>query len=100
MNTTELWLWKKIEVVFQTLNAQEAFMIWMKAGVVTGVALASPWIFYQIWHFVAAGLYRHEKGYVYIYLPFSLGCSSPVPRWRSSSCSSPCSASCSASKRK
>lgn len=73
LNTTEVWLWKKIEVIFQALNAQEAFMIWMKAALVTGVAIASPWIFYQLWLFVAAGLYRHEKGYVYIYLPMSLG---------------------------
>ncbi len=38
-----------------------------------GVLLASPWIFYQIWHFVAAGLYPHERHYVHMYLPFSLG---------------------------
>jgi sec-independent protein translocase protein TatC len=47
-------------------------MIWMKAGVVTGLLLSSPYIFYQIWLFVAAGLYPHEKRYVYIYLPFSI----------------------------
>jgi sec-independent protein translocase protein TatC len=34
--------------------------------------LGSPWIFYQIWMFVAAGLYPHEKKYVNIFLPFSL----------------------------
>ena len=38
-----------------------------------GVLLASPWIFYQIWYFVAAGLYPHERRYVHMYLPFSLG---------------------------
>jgi sec-independent protein translocase protein TatC len=35
--------------------------------------LGSPWIFWQLWSFVAAGLYPHEKKYVYLYLPFSLG---------------------------
>jgi sec-independent protein translocase protein TatC len=44
----------------------------MKAALVTGVMLASPWIFLQIWNFVAAGLYPHEKNYVYLYLPFSM----------------------------
>ena len=53
------------------LNVQEAFMIYLKVSLVAGFVFASPWIFYQIWLFVAAGLYRHEKRYVYIYLPFS-----------------------------
>jgi sec-independent protein translocase protein TatC len=51
---------------------QEPFMIYMKAGVVAGIVLSSPWVFYQLWMFVAAGLYPHEKRYVHIFLPFSL----------------------------
>ena len=35
--------------------------------------MASPWIFYQIWNFVAAGLYPHERRYIHLYLPFSIG---------------------------
>jgi len=35
--------------------------------------LVSPWVFYQIWAFVAAGLYRHERHYVMKFLPISLG---------------------------
>jgi sec-independent protein translocase protein TatC len=30
-------------------------------------------VFYQLWAFVAAGLYRHERHYVTKFLPFSLG---------------------------
>ena len=30
-------------------------------------------MFYQVWAFVAAGLYRHERHYVKKFLPFSLG---------------------------
>ncbi len=56
----------------KTLSAQEGFMIWLKAGFAAGVVLSSPWVFYQIWTFVAAGLYPHEQKYVYIFLPFSL----------------------------
>lgn len=56
-----------------TLSAQEAFMFWMKAGLVIGLLASSPWVFYQLWMFVAAGLYPHERRYIYIYLPFSLG---------------------------
>ena len=51
----------------------EPFSIYIKASLLVGVLLASPWIFYQIWHFVAAGLYPHERQYVQRYLPFSLG---------------------------
>ena len=41
----------------EALGSQEAFMIWMKASMLVGIVLASPWVFYQIWTFVAAGLY-------------------------------------------
>src|SRR5208282_2880120 len=54
------------------MGSQEAFMIWMKASVVVGIVLASPWIFYQIWTFVAAGLYPHERRYVHMFLPVSV----------------------------
>ena len=65
-------VWRPIQTVVKALNAQEAFMIWMKAGFVVGLVLSSPYVFLQIWNFVAAGLYPHEKRYVHIYLPFSL----------------------------
>lgn len=55
------------------LNVQEAFMTYLKVSVIAGFVLASPWVFYQLWLFVAAGLYPHERKYVYIYLPMSLG---------------------------
>jgi sec-independent protein translocase protein TatC len=65
-------VWRPAKAKLTTLSPHESFMIWMKAGVVTGLLLSSPYIFYQIWLFVAAGLYPHEKRYVYIYLPFSV----------------------------
>ncbi|MFP6768392.1 MAG: twin-arginine translocase subunit TatC, partial [Planctomycetaceae bacterium] len=55
-----------------TLNVQEAFMTYLKVALVGGIVFASPWIFYQVWLFVAAGLYPHEQKYVYIFLPCSL----------------------------
>jgi sec-independent protein translocase protein TatC len=57
----------------KSLNAQEAFTIYIKAALLIGVIVGSPVIFYQIWSFVAAGLYSHERHYVRVYLPFSLG---------------------------
>jgi sec-independent protein translocase protein TatC len=60
-------------VALTTLNAQEGLMVWFKVSMVAGFVLASPWIFYQIWSFIAAGLYPQEKRYVNVFLPFSVG---------------------------
>jgi sec-independent protein translocase protein TatC len=56
-----------------TFNVMESFMVWFKVCLVCGFILGSPWIFWQIWMFVAAGLYPHEKKLVHVYLPVSLG---------------------------
>lgn len=70
-----LWqpLAKDSRVSITTLSAQEAFGIYVKAALLVGVVLSSPWIFYQLWTFVAAGLYPHEKRWVRIFLPISIG---------------------------
>jgi sec-independent protein translocase protein TatC len=56
----------------KALSPTEAFVIWIKVGMYVGIVLSSPWIFYQVWMFVAAGLYPHEKKYIHLYLPISL----------------------------
>lgn len=55
------------------LRMEEPFVVYMKAALVVGATIASPFIFYFIWQFVAAGLYPHEQRYVHIFLPFSIG---------------------------
>ena len=70
--TITLPVWEKKDIRVQTLNAHEGFMIWLKAAFIAGFVIGSPWIFFQLWSFVAAGLYPHERKYVYIYLPFCL----------------------------
>jgi sec-independent protein translocase protein TatC len=55
-----------------TLAPQEAIMAYIKVCLVCGLVLGSPWIFIQIWAFVAAGLYPNEKRLVNVYLPFSV----------------------------
>lgn len=72
INLNEIEIWETTEINPQALNAHEVFMIYLKAAMITGLIIASPWIFFQIWGFVAAGLYPHERRYVYIYLPFSI----------------------------
>lgn len=54
-------------------GVQDAFMVYMKASLLVGLVVASPAIIFFIWQFVASGLYTHERRYVYIFMPFSLG---------------------------
>src|SRR5437899_840892 len=55
-----------------TFSVMEAFMAYFKVALMCGLVLGSPWIFIQIWSFIAVGLYPHEKRLVNVYLPFSL----------------------------
>lgn len=47
---------------------QEGFF-YLKLALVCGIILASPMIFYQIWRFIAPGLYRHERRVI---VPFTV----------------------------
>jgi sec-independent protein translocase protein TatC len=49
-----------------TLSAQEGFVVYFKVQILCGIVLASPFILYQFWAFVGAGLYPHERRYVYL----------------------------------
>jgi sec-independent protein translocase protein TatC len=55
------------------MGIMEAFMVYFKMSLLCGVILACPWIFYQMWAFIGAGLYPHEKKLVNVYLPYSVG---------------------------
>jgi sec-independent protein translocase protein TatC len=48
-------------------SVAEAFFTYMKVAFIAGFVLASPFVLYQVWAFVAPGLYRNEKRYV---IPF------------------------------
>lgn len=37
------------------------FLVPIKVSVLAALALSLPWIMYQVWSFVAPGLYKHEK---------------------------------------
>ena len=67
-----LLLMRPIPNRLMTFDALEGFLIWLKAGLLVGAIIASPGIFYHIWEFLAAGLYPHERRYVYLYLPLSV----------------------------
>jgi sec-independent protein translocase protein TatC len=46
----------------------EPVITFLGIGVKAGLVLASPWIIYQLWLFVGAGLYRRERKLVYKYI--------------------------------
>lgn len=55
-----------------TMSVMEGFIVYLKVSMYLGLIIGSPWIFYQLWSFVAAGLYPSEKQLVHRYLPFSV----------------------------
>ena len=55
----------------KVLGIPEAFTAYMKIALISGLILTCPWVFYQLWMFVAAGLYTHERRYVRQAVPFS-----------------------------
>ncbi len=59
------------EARLQTLAPSDGFAAYMKISLIAGLVLSSPWVFYQLWMFISAGLYPHEKRYVHLAAPFS-----------------------------
>jgi len=51
------------------MNPIEPFFTYLKIAMIFGFFAASPIIFYQLWKFVAPGLYKKEKRYV---VPFTV----------------------------
>jgi len=45
----------------------------LQIGIYAGAFLAAPFIFWQVWLFVAPGLYRHERRFVLPFVIFSSG---------------------------
>ena len=54
-----------------SIGPTEAFATYMKVGLIATVAVGLPWVLYQLWLFVAPGLYSAERRYVYLLLPLS-----------------------------
>lgn len=50
----------------------EPLTTWLAVNLIAAAAIASPWIAYQFWLFVAAGLYPSERKHIMRYLPMSM----------------------------
>jgi sec-independent protein translocase protein TatC len=54
------------------LSVQGPFMIYLKVSLIAGIILASPWIVYQVWRFIASGLHASERRVALVLIPFSV----------------------------
>lgn len=54
-------------------NPVEGVIIYVKTVLFCGALIAAPYILYQLWSFVASGLYKKEKDWVYKLIPVSVG---------------------------
>ena len=52
-------------------NLPEMFFAYLKTAFIAGILLVAPYIFYQLWMFIAPGLYQKEKKYIIPFVMFS-----------------------------
>ncbi|MFT5301077.1 MAG: sec-independent protein translocase protein TatC [Mariniblastus sp.] len=69
---TTIEIWEHGDFQPQALGVGEGFSVWLKAGLFSGLVIAGPWVFWQIWMFVGSGLYPHEKKHMHVFLPISI----------------------------
>ena len=58
------------DVKFIFTGPSEALMLYMKMSFFVGIFVALPWVLWQIWAFVAPGLYPHEKAWAVPFIAF------------------------------
>ena len=72
IDVARLWIWFTNPVSDPTLTTVERvplhytgpmdpFVAYLVMAAIVGLLLASPWVFWQLWGFIAPGLYRREK---------------------------------------
>ncbi|HTW95973.1 MAG TPA: twin-arginine translocase subunit TatC [Tepidisphaeraceae bacterium] len=55
-----------------THELMDPFMCWLWVSIIAAAFPAGPWFAYQMWQFIATGLYPHERKYVTRYIPLSI----------------------------
>jgi sec-independent protein translocase protein TatC len=50
----------------------DIFMSYIQISLISAAAISAPWMVYQLWQFVAAGLYPNERKYITRYIPLSM----------------------------
>lgn len=55
----------------QNTGPLEFFSAWFKVSLIVTVVVGAPWVFIQLWKFIAPGLHAHERRFAYILAPLS-----------------------------
>ena len=64
----------KIQNCLVMTTPTEAFtIIWVKLPMLAALFLASPWLLFQVWSFIAPGLYKNERRWALPFVLFSAG---------------------------
>ena len=53
----------------QAIRPTETIESFIRIAFTAGVGVAMPWMLLQLWKFIAPGLHKHEKRYVYLFVP-------------------------------
>ena len=62
----------ELNTQLQEQTPGSVFMLYLKVCMITAAAISAPWSVYQLWKFVAAGLYPHERRQMTRYVPLSV----------------------------
>lgn len=81
IDTDVLWLWlthpypqsaEELQPVeLHYTGPMDPFIVYLVMSAIVGLIIASPWVFWQIYGFVAPGLYRREKRLVFPFIGIS-----------------------------
>lgn len=88
-NWQTIWIWitlpisrQELAVSFIATSPMETVMTSFRLSLITGLFLSFPWVTWQIWRFLAPGLYRNERklflgtfsGFVLMFIAGALFC--------------------------
>jgi sec-independent protein translocase protein TatC len=63
----------KMEETLVYTNPIEPFNLYVETALIAAIFIASPFVLYQIWMFIAPGLYKHERRYVVPFMCSTVG---------------------------
>ena len=63
----------KMDVSIVYTNPLDTFNMSIRIGMVAGIFAASPFLLYQLWAFIAPGLYKNERRYVLPFMVSTIG---------------------------